>query len=56
MKVKELKKLLDGLDDDKEILMSIDEEGNGYNNPYEITFDTGSDKYLLYPDSAYIEI
>ena len=36
MKVKQLKEILEDLDDDLEVVMSIDPEGNGFSGLYQV--------------------
>lgn len=59
MKVKELKKYLDDIPDDKEILMSGDPEGNDIRTLDEVAYiknGDGNNHYIIYPTDTIIDI
>ena len=53
MKVKNMIKALEYLDQEKTIYMSSDSEGNSFSNPCEISKE--GDFYVLWPDDSYID-
>ena len=56
MKIKNLKKELAKHDEDMEIYLSSDSEGNSYNQPYSfvVIANGGEKKLVIYPDDSYL--